>query len=129
MKSGVAGVTGARDEVEEGRRYTLNHALKERPVRDYLAQQKRYRHLDAYDRQPSGRTPARRALIRAISARFPGALRELDALGIERVRERARAVEALLDRVAGEGTAALAVLDSPEYRWLRYAIELQPRLR
>jgi pyruvate/2-oxoacid:ferredoxin oxidoreductase beta subunit len=34
-------------EVEHGRRYTLNVAQRTRPVSDYLALQKRYRHLDA----------------------------------------------------------------------------------
>jgi pyruvate ferredoxin oxidoreductase beta subunit/2-oxoisovalerate ferredoxin oxidoreductase beta subunit len=32
-------------EVEDGRRYTINYAAKARPVRDYVALQRRYRHL------------------------------------------------------------------------------------
>jgi pyruvate/2-oxoacid:ferredoxin oxidoreductase beta subunit len=32
-------------EVEDGYRYTLNQTTKDKPVRDYLAMQKRYRHL------------------------------------------------------------------------------------
>jgi pyruvate/2-oxoacid:ferredoxin oxidoreductase beta subunit len=54
-----AGVTAARYavecgafplyEVEHGRKYTLNHPAKTRPVRDYVALQRRYRHLSAAD--------------------------------------------------------------------------------
>ena len=36
-------------EVEDGRRYTLNHPTRTRPVREYLALQRRYRHISDAD--------------------------------------------------------------------------------
>ena len=36
-------------EIEDGRRYTLNHAARTRPLGEYLALQRRYRHLSAAD--------------------------------------------------------------------------------
>jgi pyruvate/2-oxoacid:ferredoxin oxidoreductase beta subunit len=38
-------------EIEDGVRYTLNHIQRTRPVADYLALQRRYRHLSADEMQ------------------------------------------------------------------------------
>ena len=38
-------------EIEDGQRYTINHPQRTRPVADYLALQRRYRHLSASETQ------------------------------------------------------------------------------
>jgi len=59
--------------------------------------------------------------MRAISAQFPGALRELDCIGLHGVLARGDAVRQIFDRIRNG--------EEPELdAWITYAIELFPRL-
>ena len=64
--------------------------------------------------------------MRIISARFPGALRELDCIGTQGVARRgAQAQRALDDALVGGGVAVATTWPL----WMRGLVELQPRLR
>ncbi|RMH39782.1 MAG: hypothetical protein D6689_15655 [Deltaproteobacteria bacterium] len=85
----------------------------------------RYAWLERHAMDPPGRTPERRDGMRRLSSRHPGALRELDAIGVDGVRRRAEAVRAALARAeAGEPVDLAADL-----AFARCAIALVPRLR
>jgi hypothetical protein len=96
-------------------------------ARDLDALACRYRLLEQYALGPPGRTPARRDLIRAISSEFPGALRELDQLGLDAIRSRAAVVARLRDELARG--AGVNIVGDPRRAWIRYLIALTPRLR
>jgi hypothetical protein len=86
----------------------------------------RYEMLERHALSVPGRTPERRDSMREISARFPGALRELDCIGLDGVVERGAAVRQIFDLARRGDTRRL---DDPDAAWIRYAIELLPRLR
>jgi hypothetical protein len=72
-----------------------------REVLDALAE--KYRALLALrTRRDSGGAPATRAELRALAARFPGCLRELDTLGRDELGRRAAAVAATATGGPGE---------------------------
>jgi hypothetical protein len=87
----------------------------------------RYELLEGVATAPQERTPERRDQMRAVASRFPGALRELDAIGLRGVRDRGAGARALREEIASTGSTA--VLESPAYLWARCAIELTRRLR
>jgi hypothetical protein len=89
------------------------------------AQAEKYRRLVALADAAPGRTEGRRAAMRAIAARFPGALREWDRVPMAELSRRREAAEALLAASArGDGTAR-AALAEPALLWLRCAIGVQ----
>lgn len=87
----------------------------------------RYDALDRVALGEPGRTAQRRDQLRDVAARFPGALRELDAIGVDGVRARRATVAALLDEVRATGSTS-AVARS-EHDWVRATLALMPRLR
>ena len=91
----------------------------------------RYQHLERFAAGAPGRTPERRALMRVISGRFPGALRELERAGLAEVRRRGAGARALLEGLVAHarGAPALDRLASPEHAAVRGALAVQPRLR
>jgi hypothetical protein len=99
-----------------------------RQLEELAATVDRYAQLGDLHRQPRGRAPARRDAMRAINARFPGALRELDAIGADRVAGRGVEAQAALAAVLRGVEIALADALAAR-RWLAALLELQPRLR
>jgi hypothetical protein len=75
-----------------------------------------------------GRTVARRDAMRAVAARFPGALREWDELPPAVLAARRARVEALLAKVDPGATPLSSALAAAE-PWLRYSLELHAALR
>jgi hypothetical protein len=73
-----------------------------------------------------GRTVERRDAMRAIAARFPGALREWDQLPKPVLSSRRARVAALISAVETAGGEPLPVDAEP---WLRYSLELHGALR
>lgn len=82
----------------------------------------RYEMLLAYAAAEPGRTPVRRDSIRALSVRFPGALRELDGLGVDVIARRSARARELLERAETDPEPELPL-------WARCVVELTPRLR
>lgn len=74
----------------------------------------KYAELRALRTDASGADPTRR--MRALAARFPGALREIDALPLETIDARLRALDAVL---AG----------APEAEWMRIAAAFHVAMR
>lgn len=85
----------------------------------------RYQLLAEHAADPPGRTVERRDRMRVISSRFPGALRELDCIGVEGIARRSVEAKQALVGVLEGGDVGLGT--SPT--WIRALIELQPRLR
>jgi len=85
----------------------------------------RYQLLAAHAADPPGRTTARRDRMRIISARFPGALRELDCIGVEGVARRGAQAQGVLQQALESGDVVLATWPT----WMRGFVALQPRLR
>jgi hypothetical protein len=89
----------------------------------------KYRLLQELGSGTPGRTDERRAAMRAIADRFPGALREWDVLAPDELaHRRAEAERALTTILDGTGGAA-AALAAPHNRWLALSITLHARLR
>jgi hypothetical protein len=87
----------------------------------------RYQLLVALARGSPGRTPARRAEMRELAARFPGALREKDQLPLHELERRRDEVRALCAAAAQDPAAAdRALAGAPA--WLRYVLALHPLL-
>ena len=86
----------------------------------------RYRALDEVATSAPSRTRARRDQLRAVAARHPAALRELEAVGLVAVRARAAAVVALRERLRADREAA-SLGEAPS--WLLALLALLPRLR
>ena len=87
----------------------------------------RYQLLVALARGSPGRTSARRDEMRALAARFPGALREKDQLPLRELERRRDEVRALCAAVAQDPAAAERLLAGAA-AWLRYVLALQPLL-
>lgn len=92
-----------------------------------VEQADKYRLLVELAAGEPGRTPARRDAMRAIAARFPGALREWEALSPAELKRRGEIAGGLARRAGGEEVEAQ--LGDPALAWLRLAIQVQERLR
>ena len=89
----------------------------------------KYELLDLLTRGGPGRTVERRDAIRAITKRFPGAMREWDDAPAAELDRRREAAHYLRRIFAEDPAAAEALLALPEHACLRYAIDLHARLR
>lgn len=89
----------------------------------------KYRLLEALRQGEAGRTEARRDAMRAIAARFPGALREWDEAPLEEIARRRNEAEAALARLVAGGAGALPDFFASQQSWLRLGIAVHERLR
>lgn len=112
------------DVVFEGEPAALRRALD---GLDELAD--KYRLLDALDRTAPGRTAARRDAMRAVAARFPGALREWDELSQDERARRRDAVLSLAADLRTRGAAALPRFFAPQHDFARLGLAVHARLR
>lgn len=87
----------------------------------------KYELLIALGRGEPGRTPSRRDDMRRIAARFPGALREWEEMGLAELERRQAEVSRLCALVVGDPPGVAGHLAGAA-TWVRYALLLHPLL-